>query len=197
MASITYVDYGNSETIPLESLRILPSEFSISILESQSKEVQLAFIEIPNSDEVVMDAQENLKDRLEVGGGKFWMVEYGSVNGLPQVLLQSQKNSSNFKNSLQSDMLREGWAILKRDALKAFERKFGRPPGSSGVFGGPKQDYIAEMIRKQNGETIQNGIFSHGQKGNLLESLVGVMEEGKSGRRGLWRYGDFVGEDNL
>jgi staphylococcal nuclease domain-containing protein 1 len=42
---VVYIDYGNSETLPKESVRALPKEFTS--LPPQSREINFAFLKVP------------------------------------------------------------------------------------------------------------------------------------------------------
>ena len=53
---VHYVDYGNSETVPLEDICQLPSEFSLSAFPPFAHEYTLAFVKLPTREDLKQDA---------------------------------------------------------------------------------------------------------------------------------------------
>ena len=111
-AFLVYVDYGNSEELPLTRLRPLPPQFST--LPPQAKSVTLAFISLPASDsDFHIDAIETLSDMTGSTGKLFLQSLEGSSNSV--VLLTE---SQNLTRSLNLQLVKMGLAVVRKDILK-------------------------------------------------------------------------------
>ncbi|KAJ3053433.1 hypothetical protein HK097_004281 [Rhizophlyctis rosea] len=164
--TVSYIDYGNSETIPASRLRPLDKEFSIQTLPAQSQEAKLAYITVPELDadygqeayDFVRDATED-RDLVARILGK---VSTGTGQALNVVL--TPKGGSGI--SLNERVVSEGLGYVEKGWVKKWERE-----AREGKVGGPKG------------------------RATVLGSLVERMEDAKRGRVNLWRYGDFTEDD--
>ncbi|KAI9102856.1 hypothetical protein DFS34DRAFT_577116 [Phlyctochytrium arcticum] len=196
--NVLYVDYGNSETIPLSRLRPLDPKFSTSTinggLTSQAVEAKLAYVELPedDSDEYAEATFTHLREATE---GKtlvaYILGKTGSTSGSGQVwnvilyprttttiASASSPNGSDLKlpksttSSINESIITEGLGILPRPLLKRYKAELARQP---------KGEYIRPEDRKA--------------KQTVLDKCVEAEEAAKKARAGRWRYGDFTGDD--
>ncbi|KAI8374206.1 uncharacterized protein BYT42DRAFT_575441 [Radiomyces spectabilis] len=108
-ADVLYIDYGNSEMIPLSRLRTLPDRFKT--LKPQAQEAVLSFVKSPAKDEDYgIEAYERF---VELAGGKQLVANVDArENGLLCLTLYDPSLSSNAEASLNLDMVRDGQALV-------------------------------------------------------------------------------------
>ncbi|KAJ3040294.1 hypothetical protein HDV00_011174 [Rhizophlyctis rosea] len=164
--SVSYIDYGNGETIPGSRLRPLDKEFSVQTLPAQAQEAKLAYITVPEVEaDYGQEAYEFIRDSIE---NRDLIVRIlGKVStptGQALNVVVAPKSGSGV--SLNERIVSEGLGYVERGWVKRWEREV-----KEGKIGGPK-----------------------GKK-PVLGSLVERMEDAKRGRLNLWRYGDFTEDE--
>jgi len=120
-AEVLYIDYGNSETTPWSRLRPLSQpQFSPQKLKPQAVDAVLSFLQLPTSPEYLADAVyfigTETSDKQLVAN-----VDYIAPEGTLHVTLFDPKVSSTLEQSLNSDIVSEGLAMVPRK-LKIWER---------------------------------------------------------------------------
>lgn len=123
-AEVVYVDYGNSEKIPWSRLRPLSQpQFSPQKLRPQAVDAVLSLTQFPTNPDYLQDAiayiTEATSERQLVAN-----VDYTAPEGTLYVTLYDQNTSENLTDSINSDIIAEGHAMVPRK-LKAWERGFG------------------------------------------------------------------------
>ncbi|KAI9597394.1 transcription factor [Syncephalis fuscata] len=119
---VVYIDYGNSEVIPLERVRPLATEFSK--LPAQSKEAVFAFLKVParSSDygSEVYNAMRDLVENAEL----IAVVEarQGTVLHCTFYNAKLAADKRRHENSLNAELLRLGFASLDKRAAYAKNR---------------------------------------------------------------------------
>ncbi|GAB5593132.1 hypothetical protein Unana1_08032 [Umbelopsis nana] len=103
---VIYVDYGNSETIPLSRIRALPPKFST--LPHQAQEATLSFVKAPNKDQDYgVEALEHLQ---RLAGGKQLVANVDSrEGGVLSLTLYDPAISTSADASINYDMIRDGY----------------------------------------------------------------------------------------
>lgn len=109
-ADVVYIDYGNSETIPVSRLRSLPEKFSQ--LKPQAMEARLAYLQIPSfTEDYGPEAFDILRDMLE--GREFeGTIEAKSQNVAHIVAYTDSKNS--IKKSINAKIVQAGYGVLHK-----------------------------------------------------------------------------------
>ncbi|KAG0244854.1 hypothetical protein B0O80DRAFT_422479 [Mortierella sp. GBAus27b] len=103
---VVYVDYGNSETIPLSRVRPLPPQFGT--LPHQAHEAVLAFVKVPGlKEDYGHEAAERFRE-LVSGRQLVGVVEQREHNVLHLTLYDSQDPD----RSLNAEMARDGLALV-------------------------------------------------------------------------------------
>jgi len=121
MAEVVYVDYGNSETIPWSSLRPLGNdEFSVSKLRPQASDANLSFVQLPGSAEYLGEAISWLARETD-GRTLVASIDNTDSSGVLSVTLFDHERSQTVEESLNGDLVAEGWALVPRK-LKTWER---------------------------------------------------------------------------
>ncbi|TPX77305.1 hypothetical protein CcCBS67573_g01422 [Chytriomyces confervae] len=168
---VTFIDYGNSEPLPLSRLRALPPQFNTQHLPAQSREARLAFLTVPASGEEGGDAAyDRLREDMEgrklvariVGGGRTATDAVHVVLSVPAKEGGSSSSASSGGELLNLSLVADGVAYLDRAVVKQHEENV-RNAGS-----GPKS------LKKE-----------------ILAGLVLAQEAARKSRFGVWRYGDF------
>ena len=119
---ITYLDYGNSETIPWSRLRSLSQpQFSTQKLKPQAVDAALSYLQMPTSQQYLPDTVnyvlEQTDSRQLVANVDF----VDSKDGTLYVTLLDPKVSSELDQSINADVVREGLAMVPKK-LRAWER---------------------------------------------------------------------------
>ncbi|KAK2756538.1 hypothetical protein FQN54_005431 [Arachnomyces sp. PD_36] len=123
-ADVVYIDYGNSETVPWSRLRPLSQpQFSVQKLKPQASDAVLSLIQFPVSPEYLREAVDFINaqtfDRQLVAN-----VDHVAPEGTLHVTLLDPTESKNLEESINSDIIREGLAMVPKK-LKAWERAAG------------------------------------------------------------------------
>ena len=123
-AEVLYIDYGNSETIPWARLRSLSQpQFSVQKLKPQASEAVLSLLQFPTSPEYLAEAVgfvgAQTFDRQLVAN-----VDHVAPEGTLHVTLLDPSASKNLEESINSDVIREGLAMVPKK-LKPWERAAG------------------------------------------------------------------------
>ena len=108
--TIIYIDYGNSETVPISSLRPLPSSCSITTLPAQSHECTLASVKFPSIEsDYGFDALDRFKDFTEGKSLPATLMSKALSNpGVYSIILYT---NSQRKESVNEVLIREGLAL--------------------------------------------------------------------------------------
>lgn len=120
-AEVVYIDFGNSEVLPWSRLRPLSQpQFSTQTLRPQAVDAVLSFLQFPVSPDYLQDAvaflEEQTYNRELVAN-----VDYVAPEGTLHVTLLDPSDSKNLDQSINSEIAREGLAMIPRK-LKAWER---------------------------------------------------------------------------
>lgn len=117
---LSYIDYGNSESVPWSSLRPLTQpQFSTQKLKAQATPATLSFVQLPMAPQYLQDTIDLL---FELTDGKELVanVDYTDQDGTLHVTLLD-KNASSIDQSINAEIVREGLAAVPTK-LKAWER---------------------------------------------------------------------------
>ncbi|TPX35480.1 hypothetical protein SmJEL517_g02151 [Synchytrium microbalum] len=169
--TVLYMDYGNSETVPLSRLRPLDSKFGVSYLPPQAIEGVLAYLTVPPLDdnEWGMEAYERLRELTE---NKMLKAKVVGAKKTPTALLLSQADDKT--GTINQLLVREGLATVDKVVARRHHAL------SNGVK------------RGSNGTT--NG---HGAASSSVDTLLRAQEDAKRDRVNMWQYGDFTQDDDL
>jgi staphylococcal nuclease domain-containing protein 1 len=119
---LTYLDYGNSETVPWSRLRPLTQpQFSTQKLKPQATDAVLSFLQLPSSEQYLRDTVDFI---LEQTDGKELVanVDFIAPEGTLHLSLFDPKISQKVDESINAEVLREGLAMVPIK-LKAWERQ--------------------------------------------------------------------------
>ncbi|KAG9237906.1 putative nuclease domain-containing protein 1 [Amylocarpus encephaloides] len=123
-AEIVYVDYGNSEKMPWSKLRPLSQpQFTPQKLRPQAVDAVLSLIQLPTNKDYLADAIEYIT-QATANKELVANVDYTAPEGTLYVTLYDQNTSQNLKDSINTDIIREGHAMVPTK-LKPWERSFG------------------------------------------------------------------------
>ncbi|GMM43831.1 hypothetical protein DAPK24_004060 [Pichia kluyveri] len=122
---VQHLDYGTIETIKLSDVRALPAEFSVSVYKPQAHIAQLSLINMPprNQEDYFKEAIYYLEDTLL---DKQVVVCVTYQNPQPGVeydveLYDPEVIATNPTQTINKDMISEGWGLVKKKNLKPFE----------------------------------------------------------------------------
>ncbi|KAJ3071234.1 hypothetical protein HDU98_005647 [Podochytrium sp. JEL0797] len=168
---VSFVDYGNSETLPISRIRALSSQFSASVLPAQAKEARLAFLSVPKiGEEGGEAAYDRLRDDMEGRKLVARVLAGGRASDPVQVVL-SVPGGGDGKGGecLNLSFVADGMA------------------------------YLEHVVVKQHVENQKLAGAGSGQPRNLkkevLAALVAAQETARKSRLGAWRYGDFRADE--
>ncbi|KNC97787.1 uncharacterized protein SPPG_06784 [Spizellomyces punctatus DAOM BR117] len=170
--NVTYVDYGNSETVPASRIRALDSSFNTMTLNPQASEAKLAYLQVPTLDqdygEEAFEQLRNLTEGRTLQARILGRVpsSVGSGQAL-NVVLYDTKNSRDV--SVNERLVREGLAIVE----KVYRKRFAG---------------------QQNAKRA-NGATGNTAKKSVLDAVMEAQEDAKKSRANMWRYGDFTEDD--
>jgi staphylococcal nuclease domain-containing protein 1 len=161
MCTISYVDFGNNETIPFNRIRPLDAKFTT--LAPQAIEGRLAFTKIPNLEhDDGQEAFNHLKDLTE--NRSLQCLFLGKLDGQGEVedlvLIDSADPSI---GSVQERMIRDGWAVVDKETKKRHQVAMNEKT--------PKNAFISAF--------------------DLVAVLLDAQEEARKERLNIWRYGDY------
>lgn len=118
---VTYLDYGNSETIPFSRLRPLSQpQFSTQKLKPQATDAVLSFLQLPTSQQYLPDAVDFIAEQTD-GRQLVANVDY-VVEGTLSITLLDPKVSTKIEESINGEVVREGLAMIPTK-LKGWERQ--------------------------------------------------------------------------
>lgn len=119
---VTYLDYGNSETIPWTRLRPLTQpQFSTQKLKPQATDAVLSFLQLPTSQQYLRDTVDFIMEQTE-SRELVANVDYIAPEGTLYITLLDPKISSKIDESINAEVVREGLAMIPTK-LKAWERQ--------------------------------------------------------------------------
>ncbi|EHY56564.1 hypothetical protein HRR83_002352 [Exophiala dermatitidis] len=119
---VTYLDYGNSETLPWSRLRPLTQpQFSTQKLKPQATDAVLSFLQLPPSPQYLRDAVEFIAEQTEERQ-LVANVDYVAPEGTLYVTLLDPKVSTKIDESINAEIVREGLAMVPTK-LKPWERQ--------------------------------------------------------------------------
>ena len=121
---LTYLDYGNSETLPWSRLRPLTQpQFSTQKLKPQATDAVLSFIQLPTSEQYLRDTVDFIMEQTD-NRELVANVDYVSPEGTLHITLIDTKISRELDQSVNAEVIREGLAMVPTK-LKAWERQSG------------------------------------------------------------------------
>ncbi|KAK3834000.1 MAG: tudor domain-containing protein [Linnemannia gamsii] len=121
---VIYVDYGNSETLPLTRVVPLPSQFSS--LPQQAQEAVLSYVKVPEiKDDFGIEAANRFRD-LVSGHQLVGVVEQREHNVM-HLTLYDPKVSQDPDRSLNAELVREGLATV------FVKSRYARHPGNQAL----------------------------------------------------------------
>lgn len=122
---VQHLDYGTVETIPLSSIRELPTEFSVSSYKPQAHIAQLSLLTMPpkNQPEYFKEAiyflEDNVLDLQVVACVTYTNPEVGIEFDVE--LYDPKTISKDPTKSINKEMVYQGWGLVKKKNLKPFE----------------------------------------------------------------------------
>lgn len=119
---LTYVDYGNSETVPWTRLRPLNQpQFSLQKLKAQATDAVLSFLQLPTSEQYLRDTIEFIMEQTE-GRELVANVDFVAPEGTLHISLIDPKVSSQPEDGVNAEVIREGLAMVPTK-LKTWEKQ--------------------------------------------------------------------------
>lgn len=118
---VTYMDYGNAETLPLAKLRVLSqSQFSTEKLKPQASDAVLSFVQLPTKEEYL---RETIGYLLEQTDSRQLVanVDFVASDGTLHLTLFDPKISTKAEESVNAEVIREGLGMVPTK-LKSWER---------------------------------------------------------------------------
>ncbi|KAJ3381528.1 hypothetical protein HDU92_005292 [Lobulomyces angularis] len=159
---VSYIDFGNSETVNSSRLRPLDSKFGLNVLPPQSVEAQLAFVSVPELEsEYGTEVFEHIKNLTE--NKNLRALFFGKdKNGVTGILLIDPKDES--VGSIQERIILDGWGTVEKSVEKRFNLDL---KNSRDLFN----------INKSNGKSVSSGTMF-----NVIENLMEAQEVAKKQR---------------
>ena len=119
---LTYLDYGNSETVPWSRLRPLTQpQFSTQKVKPQATDAVLSFLQLPTTEQYLRDTVDFIMEQTD-GKELVANVDYVSPEGTLHLSLLDPKVSSKIDESINAEVLREGLAMVP-NKLKGWEKQ--------------------------------------------------------------------------
>ncbi|KAJ3300565.1 hypothetical protein HK104_009900, partial [Borealophlyctis nickersoniae] len=152
--NVTYIDFGNSETIPASRLRPLDSQFNTNALPPQAVEAKLAYISVPELDaDYGEEAFEYLRDATE---GKtlqariLGRVQTATGTALNVLLFDPKKGEI----SLNEKLVKDGYGFVEKAYAKKYaaEQKAAKAAGAWGAAAAAaksKKNVLASLMEAQ------------------------------------------------
>ena len=120
-ADVSYVDYGNSETVPFSRLRPLTqSQFLTSKLKPQASDAVLSFVELPEND-FLQGSIDYILDRTD-GQELVANVDFVAQDGTLHVTVFDPKISTKAEESINAELVSKGWARVS-PKLRTWEKQ--------------------------------------------------------------------------
>ena len=126
---ITYIDYGNSETLPWTRLRPLSQpQFSTQKLKQQASDAVLSYLQLPQTPQYLSEAVNMIAD-LTDGKELVANVDFQDSDGTLYITLwdipdPSKPGSTSLEQSLNAEVVNAGFAMVPKK-LKAWEKAAG------------------------------------------------------------------------
>ena len=122
-AEVTYVDYGNSESVSWTKLRPLSQpQFSTQKLKPQALDAVLSYIQLPTTSAAYLPDAVSFITESTDGRELVASVDYVAPDtGALHVTLLDPKHSNSVVESINAEVIREGLAMVPRK-LKAWEQ---------------------------------------------------------------------------
>lgn len=118
LCTVSYVDFGNSETIPFTRIRALEHKFST--LKPQAIEARLAFTKLPDLEgDYGQESFSHLKYLTENRSLQCLFLGKGDGGTAEDVILIDSTDSS--IGSVQERMIRDGWAVVDKNTRKRYD----------------------------------------------------------------------------
>ena len=133
---ITYIDYGNSETVPWTRLRPLSQpQFSTQKLKQQASDAVLSYLQLPQTPQYLSEAVNMIAD-LTDGKELVANVDFQDSDGTLYITLwdipdPSKPGSTSLEQSLNAEVVNAGFAMVPKK-LKAWEKAAGDTLASLG-----------------------------------------------------------------
>ncbi|EXJ79829.1 hypothetical protein A1O3_08114 [Capronia epimyces CBS 606.96] len=119
---VTYLDYGNSESLPWSRLRPLTQpQFSTQKLKPQATDAVLSFLQLPTSPQYLRDAVDFIAEQTEARD-LVANVDYVAPDGTLHITLLDPKVSAKIDESINAEIVQEGLAMVPTK-LKPWERQ--------------------------------------------------------------------------
>jgi staphylococcal nuclease domain-containing protein 1 len=171
--SITYIDFGNSESVPGSRLRPLPPQFSIQKLQPQAMEAKLAYIDLATEESDF--SKEAVAELIALVKGRQLAAHVVGKphNGITSIVVYGKTSAG--VESVNEKLVQSGLASVNRSIAKKFELE-------------QRQKIRANASLYLRGNTSQPK--------SDLQKLMDAQEEAKSNRMNIWQYGDFTQDDD-
>ncbi|RPA74400.1 hypothetical protein BJ508DRAFT_418638 [Ascobolus immersus RN42] len=146
---VNYIDYGNTELLPLSALFKLPEEYSISKLRPQAIDAVLSFIQFPAQDDYLQEALDAL-DHFVVGRQTVANVDFeDKKEGVMYVTLY-ENAEKDVHDSINAELLRLGNVMLARKP-----RRWEQSPAFKQI--------VAELKKSEDeAKDARTGIWEYG-----------------------------------
>ena len=118
---VSYIDYGNGETLPWTRLRPLSQpQFSTQKLKPQAVDALLSHLQLPASPQYLPDAIGFIAEQTD-GRELVANVDFVDGDGTLHLTLMNPKDASELEESINAEVIREGLAMVPKK-LKAWEK---------------------------------------------------------------------------
>lgn len=172
---VVFVDYGNSDVVAKTLLRLVPSDWTLERLPAQAQDVQLAFLEFPDSEyepEIFDLISSKLSDAPQ---GAVYVQNFGASSS---VAIYFGDGTLDFEKCLNVILVKAGLATVERNIYQRLERE--------------QERIKRELVLHPDGKPTISG-----NQPGLKEALVAAQQYARFHRYNLWRFGDFQGEDTV